>query len=212
MRKHDDRSEGLEVVSLRKKSLVHWGGARREGFSLVLVLLIAIIGSAILGSVVYMIGGFAGGSRATMRGEDIYVQMQDEIERAKAALKLEMNKVTAPSDVLKMSGGTIDSLDDLIIHDGSGIFAPGNVNKNVAYGGKSAELKVRIFDMLYPAGGVDDTDSDLVASLPPCMESMKSDFLTQGIGVYLIRATLTLDGDTLDTIETSVIQSIGGSP
>jgi hypothetical protein len=221
MRKHDGRSAGPEVMSmsLRGKNLfnlmnlfkmpglpVYCGRAKRAGFSLVLVLLVAIIGSAIMGSVIYMLGGFAGGSRATMRSEEIYIQMQDEIERAKAELKLRMNSA---SDPMKMShSGTITSMDNLIIHDGSVIFAPANVNKNVTYGGQNYVLEVRIFDMQYPAANVNDTDPDLVAALPPCMESVASD-LGDNIGVYLIRATLRLNGAAIDTIETSVIQSIG---
>jgi hypothetical protein len=86
--------------------------------------------------------------------------------------------------------------------------------------------------MQYSTTGI--TDANLIASLPPCMAGVT---LTGGgggggmdggvsgpggggpatlssggsgsAGVYLIRATLELSDGTRETIETSVIQSIG---
>jgi hypothetical protein len=204
---------------------------KRAGFSLILVLLISLCGAALLGGVMYMIEGFAGATRTTIRKEEIYIRMQDEVEKAKATLKLAMDTATTPLQMTPIPIGTkINSLDDLIVQSGGSPF--GIVNDNITVGGLSGTLSVRIYDMQYPASQVNDSDEDLVASLPPCMESLvltgsgvvsgPLDGGTSEIGgalpelsgggsagAYLIRATVELSNGSRDTIETAIIQSIG---
>ncbi|MDR1471165.1 MAG: hypothetical protein LBS75_01455 [Synergistaceae bacterium] len=206
---------------------------RRGGFSLVLVLLIALCGSALMGAIIYMIGGFSGASRATIRDEEIYILLQGEVERSKAALKLAMNDASEPFG-MSSSIDTINNLDDLVVCDSSGVFPPARVDRTIDVGGTSAALSVRIFDMQYPPEKVND-DDDLITSLPPSMAELqmtsssniedetpkelsygkskadgsKGTAGSGSAGVYLIRATVVFSDGTRSAIETSLIQSTG---
>jgi hypothetical protein len=213
--------------------------SRHGGFSLILVLLIAVCGTIMVGTVVYMTSGSSGAARVTVSKEDLYIRMQGEVESAKAALISEM---TSADQRLKMRDiGLIISSEDLIVHENGGsggVFPPANVDKPITAWGKTGNLSVRILDMRYPANKVNSGDAALIASLPPCMDDLRlngsgggggdgddSPLLPGGgsgggsgtagpadpesIGVYLIRVTATVGGRS-SAIETSVMQRTGG--
>lgn len=221
---------------MREKILTALGLCpKREGISLVLVLLIAFCGMAILGAVVYSTSSVSGSYRVAINIEDIYVRMQSEIESAKAALILEMSGAAKPLRMRSVS--PIGSPDDLVVRVDGGageLFPPANVDRAITVGGVNGSLSVRILDMRYDADEADD--EALVALLPPCMEDLRlrgsgegssgmasgesSDSESGGggtgggapsldsVGVYLIRSTVTV-GEKTNTIETSVIQRAG---
>jgi hypothetical protein len=189
-------------------------GKRRGGFSLVLVLLIAVCGMVMVGAVLYTIGGFSGASRTTVSGEDIYVRMQSEIESAKASL---LHAMSASSAKLAMrSTSNINSLDDIVIYLPSGApFPPAIVDKAIKVGGVNGLLSVRILDMRYEADKVNVGNGELIKRMPPSMKDAKLIVEDDNVGFYLIRAEVTLDGDVGGVggrnvaLETSVIQNTG---
>jgi hypothetical protein len=197
---------------------------------MLLVLLLALCGSAIVGAIVYTTWGAAGSSRVAVDSEDIYVMTQNEIERAKAALILAMDSTDTPLRMRNVS--PIDSPDDLVVYENGGaggLFPPASVDKTITVGGVSGPLSVRILDMRYKAGDVVNDDR-LIALLPPCMEDLRltssggmesggpgdpggggggaADSGSVSAGVYLIRATAKV-GNMTAAIETSVIQNTG---
>ena len=71
-----------EVFTLRLK--------RRKGSSLIVVLLVSLCGMFITGGVLSMFGIFSGAARRSVSSDMVYNFLEEEVEKAKGALKMEM--------------------------------------------------------------------------------------------------------------------------
>ncbi|MDR1965244.1 MAG: hypothetical protein LBQ36_00920 [Synergistaceae bacterium] len=202
---------------------------RRRGFSLILTLLVAICGAAMLGGMMVIAGSFATQSAVSMRSEEAYNILQEEIERGKAILKRAMSGASMP---LKKKSGAINTLDALLVYDGANPLC--DVSRNIRLFGSDAELKVAIYDMEYEISDIPPNPTDeFLASLPQSFvltaqtgisdgSAMGVDQIDAGaaiasgntdVGAYAIRATITYADGTERTIETAVLQSVGlGNP
>jgi hypothetical protein len=199
---------------------------RRRGFSLILVLLITILGTAMLGGLLAMSEKFAALSGASMRSEETYNILQEEVEKGKAVLKQAMSGAAVP--LRKRGGIVINTLDALLVYDGASPLC--DISRNVLVAGRNAELKVGIYDMGYEASELPaQPGAEFLASLPQSFtltaQTELSDGSVLGIdskddmaaslagsanaGAYVIRATITYADGTSRTIETAVLQAVG---
>lgn len=165
------------------------GQSSHAGFSLIVVLIIAVIGMALIGVTFYIYDSSVGHATVAIQRSLEYNAMQAGLERAKSALVLMCdNENTVPRwyDVAGRSS-TISGPADLVIEGGT-------FTENVRVGGKDARLVVEIFDAGY-------AESSLAASvdnemqMPPAQQITGDINDSQAIGSYLIRATLTIDGE-----------------
>ncbi|MDR3354323.1 MAG: hypothetical protein LBO21_04745 [Synergistaceae bacterium] len=205
----------------------HGRARRKRGFSLVIVLGIAIAGMSLLGGMMYTIQSFSGAARVAVSDGVIYNILQDGVERGKARLKELMHNTNPPPLWTDKPGvnhdDPISSVEDLLLVSGN-VPSP-NLNPN-EFGGKTGSVKVEIFDMQYDTTKVTISNPEELAKLPPSyILSAGGPLVTSGssldpgkskgsgggpppqCGVYLIRATLEIDGREEKVLETSVIQS-----
>jgi hypothetical protein len=214
-------------VSLTKKGFT---ARRRPAFSLIAVLIIAMIAMGILGGVMFSLDS----SYFTLRSEDEsmneYLVLQNEVEEARAFLKKAMME---RSEVLRWrgadgSGVSISSLDDLLLYDP----APGAVvgrlknGGEIAIGGLRGKVYVDIYDMQYEPKDLDAGISEAErAQLPPSLIITVEEKIESGeeedkddepedpstpsdkTGSYLIKATFVNDSDGgQKTVEVALMQ------
>jgi hypothetical protein len=199
---------------------------KHEGFSLIIVLIIAMVGMAFVGVVLSTLETFSSASRSESRSTDTYNVLSAEIEKAKAVLKEGMITSTAPL-TRENPGAKITSLDQLVVYKGN---APlWDIEETRKIGAHEADLFVKIYTMNYDVSDIDPSklnDYAFTKRLPPIFELKTQGSLTSdedmdtdstgattgksaSAGVYLIRATLDFGDDQVFTIETSVTQNIG---
>jgi hypothetical protein len=188
---------------------------RREGFSLIAVLIVSFCSMLMLGAVMGFNETFSGASRATRASDEAYNTLEREVERAKGALKMEM---TSRPDRLRRANptGGINSLSDLRVKLGGADFW--KIEKNVKIGSRSGQLNVEIYDMLYDPALISSAVTDEErAEFPPAVQELNTSTPASGIpgapgnpvpggvtpgsppgppgassaGVYLIRASIT---------------------
>jgi type II secretory pathway pseudopilin PulG len=198
--------------------------ARRRGFSLLAVLIIAIIGMAIVGGVIQVTVASSSGSRTSAASSVKYNFLQHAVEEGKAAVKAAMDDdVTLLKYNSSMS--TITSADELLVDWDFGAGTNGIVKSKtlskqelgrLGITGNSGELVVRIYDMQYDPGKIPEVGAEpgmispeQFSLLPPSTPlpsnddpygtawapDRKANHLTSdSTGVYLVRASLEVGG------------------
>jgi hypothetical protein len=194
---------------------------------LIVVLLISLAGMSILGGTMYMFNAFASSARVSVDEGDIYNVLQTEVEFAKAALRQNMRNTAEPPHWTPP--GPINSVEDLSI----GVGAKSGVQKS--FGTRGGTLSVRIYDMQYAQSDLNPALTDeQIAQLPPPLFFVGGSggsldgadptdpdgaegstgpggpAASDNGGVYLIRATIRFDDGEEKTIETAIVQAIGG--
>jgi hypothetical protein len=195
---------------------------RRPAFSLVAVLIIAMIAMGILGGVMFSLDS----TYFTLRGEkeslDERVLLENAVEKARAFLKKTMME---RAEVIRWKDSgreTITSLNDLSLYASS---------EDVSAGSLKGSLYVNIYDMQYKVEDLDsglrederlllppasiltggdgeetDTDVDPSESLEGGVSEPIADANTK-TGSYLIRATFVNGGDGgQKTVEVALLQ------
>ena len=221
---------------------------RRNGFSLIIVLIIALIGFAFVGATLQITALSAGGGRVSSAGNTRYNILQNAVEEGKAALKRAMDNDLPPLTYagshpshLSTPAATpppiFSSFDELLVDYsfnsslGRGVVLTSNLGRRELgrYGirGSSGVLDVRIFDMQYNPISVGGLNANQQRWLPPSLilsqisasagtnpsainpeEAPSGLFASSNAGVYLIRATLTVEGrQEPSVLDTAVIQS-----
>ncbi|MDR3322255.1 MAG: hypothetical protein LBS93_07375 [Synergistaceae bacterium] len=208
------------------------GGRRRPAFSLLAVLVLAVIGMAFVSGVMYTFNTFSSASRAAVSRKMEYNVLQEGVERGKAFLRSEM---VARDDAFRYKGGKVESLDDLLIRDESNnvMNVPLPNGGQISENGVKGNLSVLIYDMQYEPSDVKGT----IEGIPPSTrlrtspgvasgtpgepdEAVGSSAATTGsasktAGVYLVRAIFERDDGggqkSQKTIETAVLQRTGAA-
>jgi|GEM_PF-5128811 len=177
-----------------------------EGFSLIAVLVVAVIGMALIGITFYIYESSTGIASLSMQRSQEYNVLQDAIERGKSQLiQLCNNLDPVPRWYhLHTGGAKITAPDMLVIEDGE-------LTDSVRMGGVTGEIKVEIFDAGYSIADVDTATLTDVELMPPSLNITGA--ANDAIGAYLVRATLTL-GNEVKRMESTVFQrnlSTGGA-
>jgi hypothetical protein len=203
----------------------------KSGFSLIAVLLIALVGMSLVGGMMYTLQSYAGKSSVVLSDTVLDNILEDGLERGRAALKARMMNEDPPPRWTDKPGlgvdSDIDSVETLLLEDGTVYTATQNLF------GKTANIKVEIFDMQYdpaPAkNAVKITDPEELKLIPhslmlkgvvddwddenpelPGGGPLTSDPPVNG-GAYLIRATLeVLDSGNnreVKILEAAVVQT-----
>jgi hypothetical protein len=138
---------------------------RREGFSLIAVLIIGLVGLAMIAAAIQMTTADAGVGRSSSNANARYNLLSSEIEKERAKLKEifeNPHTVSAPPRRASLSShSTIANSADLLI-DGYPISADLSQSDLARYGisGKNGELTVCIYDILYEASEVDPSSTE----------------------------------------------------
>lgn len=181
------------------------------GFSLIIVLVVALVGMALIGVAFYIYESSAGQTDTTLQRSLEYNALQEALEKGKNHLLTLVNRVdTVPRW----------STADVPIKNPQALRIPGGYGGALSYskkvGGENADIKIEIFDMLYDASKVSLTDPATSVDLPASMRlvwlvggaepsAAGAPSPTDYAGAYLIRATLTIGGQT-KRMEVSVVQ------
>ncbi|MDR3279207.1 MAG: hypothetical protein LBT23_01735, partial [Synergistaceae bacterium] len=186
-----------------------------RGFSLIVVLIIAMVGLAVVGAVVQLVGQSSGAGRTASASAEKYNFLQDAVENGKAKLK-SMTDNTDPVPRYTIPGsGKIGLVEDLLITSGDIVsrrLLSGSERGRLGIEpGKNAYLTVRIYDLEYDHTildstlGSDPTKAKVLSMIPPSLlESATPD---PNIGKYLIRATLDVDDADPSILESAILQS-----
>lgn len=168
------------------------------GFSLIAVLVVAVIGMALIGITFYIHESSAGASSLTMQRSLEYNVLQDALERGKSNLvQLCNNLDPVPRWPGRAAGTTkITSPASLVIDNGT-------FTENVRINNVSGTVRVEILDAGYSMSEVDTAALTNVELMPPSMNITGS--ANDSIGAYLVRATLTLGGES-KRLESTVFQ------
>lgn len=124
-------------------------------------------GTALLGAIVYTLSSFASTSAAVVYKDKEYNTLQNEVEKAKAALadkmksvdsmECDLDKVKEALDGLVNSEGNVISADALVVYAHDDLNdKPFGMLPDVpwSHGDKAGVLRVRIYDMLYDVGAI----------------------------------------------------------
>ena len=198
----------------------------RKGFSLILVLLVSLCGMFIIGGVLSMFGIFAGAARRSVSSDMVYSFLEEEVEKAKGALKMEMGgrKLALRR---QLNGSRPASLQDLEVlrDDGSPFWRVDDNSVRVA--GKNGTLTVRVYDMQYDPADITSIRAEDRPLLPPAITGMnasagggdpdaewepgKTSSALPGdplnTGVYLIRASIQMSHEAARSVEAAVTQN-----
>jgi hypothetical protein len=163
-----------------KKTNNSWLNSGNRGFSLIVVLVIAIFGLTMAGFLFQLSANAAGAGRSASAKELKYNILQDGIEIGKAELrKLVENAPEIPKYTDKFGGVEPDEIlnvDTLLIEDGEVVRETWDKRRlgRLGIAGDRALFKVRIYDMQYKAelvpglasGRIKKSDIEL---LPPSL-------------------------------------------
>lgn len=176
----------------RKASLAH------AGFSLIAVLIVAVIGMALIGITFYISESSSGTASLSMQRSLEYNVLQDGLERGKSHLvQLCNNTDPVPLWTHVHTGGV------KITNPGMLVIADGTITDNVKINDVDGQLLIEIFDASYSESAVDTAVLTDVELMPPALSITGTD--SDAIGAYLVRATLTLGGET-KRLESAVFQ------
>lgn len=205
---------------------------RRKGFSLIGVLIVSLCGVLIMGGVMGMHETFSGASRRSIRSDDVYNVLEREVERAKGSLKMAM--ILRKKAFRCADPETVTGLESLLAlrptDEGGGAFY--DSVSSVKVGGKTGTLRVAIYDMLYEPDALDAIPDAERYEMPLAVTAINStggpgdDAPTdpdssmnggggpggdpsslESVGVYLIRASLTLPSESDRRIDVAVTQN-----
>jgi type II secretory pathway pseudopilin PulG len=166
-------------------------GNGRRGFSLITVLIIAIIGVAIVGVTMQLMTSSSGAGRVASAAVTKYNILQAAVEEAKAVLKENMDNTNPPPRYFKTSPTPITASTDItssdmllietdLIAQGPGIAVKRTLTRTdlgqLGIAGNNGDLSVAIYDMQYEPARVrvDLMSSADVARLPPSI-NLKGD-------------------------------------
>jgi hypothetical protein len=194
---------------------------KRSAFSLLAVLVIAMVGMAIVGAIMHTFQSSVGATHVVISKKLEYNLLQDGVEKGKSILKSRMNNTDPPPRGVNMDN--IDSLDDLLLEDG--VVYTRNLGGSDLAGG-TGRIVVQIFDMEYNPANVHITEPGEMEKLPPSilLGSVGGRYGDEEVdirnpsgggssnsGAYLIRATLEINdahGDKrIKVLDTSILQS-----
>jgi hypothetical protein len=190
------------------------------------VLLVSLCGMFITGGVLSMFGIFSGSARRSVSSDMVYNFLEEEVEKAKGALKMEMGgrKLALRRN---LNGGHPASLKDLEVlrDDGSPFWSVDDSHILVA--GKNGTLTVRVYDMQYDPADITSIRAEDRHLLPPAIMGMNASagemdpdgYSEPGkaastlpgdplnTGVYLIRASIQMPGEAARSVEVAVTQN-----
>lgn len=172
--------------------------AAHSGFSLIAVLVVAVIGMALIGITFYIYESSIGTASLSMQRSQEYNVLQDALERGKSRLvELCNNMDPVPRWNKGLAAGTkITNPGSLIINDGV-------LTDSVKINGVTGQIQVEIFDAGYSEADVDTAALTGLDLMPPSLSITGSE--NDSIGAYLVRATLTLGKET-KRLESTVFQ------
>ena len=200
---------------------------KRPGLSLVLVVVVAIAGMALLGVSFLLFENFTHRSFRTMGGIEEINAMDEGIERGRLALQeLIDDSTNMPQAVFKNSAsGQITSSDDLKVAESDGSTDPWETDAiqiNTA-AGETVTLTIELFDVMYEEGDLDATVTAntadaraLRATLPPAMDLAAAtlgdiDTAASGVGEAGISTSNTIEEqDNSGGFNRTVISSEAG--
>ncbi len=173
--------------------------ASHAGFSLIAVLIIAVIGMALIGVTFYIYESSVGQGAITMQRSQEYNAMQAGMEEAKSVLVARCDNLDPVPKWYdgKAAGSKIGSPGDLVIKNGT-------LFKDVKIKGENVQVKIEILDAAYSESDLNGTVTQ-EELMPPGLRITEGTQDHLAIGAYLIRATLTIDGET-KRLETLVYQ------
>jgi type II secretory pathway pseudopilin PulG len=212
-----------------KKTARNGNLGRRRGFSLLIVLVIAIIGLAVVGVTVQMTTTSSGAGRMASATNVKYNFLQHAVEEGKAALKEKMdNEDDPPRFVGYDTTPTITAADELLIDEDFGIGEDPGIVKNttltkaqlgrLGIAGDSGTLVVKIYDMGYDPKKVSPGSDDELKKIPPSIIIAKDQWNNRGeegeilsesslnVGAYLVRASLRV-GDSETVLDSAIMQA-----
>jgi hypothetical protein len=209
---------------------------KREGFSLIAVLIIGLVGLAMIAAAIQMTTADARIGRSSSNANARYNLLSSETEKARVKLKEAFENphtVSPPPRRASLSyHSTIANSADLLI-DGYPISADLSQSDLASYGisGKNGELTVCIYDILYEVSELDplSTEEDrnaLPQSLPLSAPSVPDDAgpggpggggggggggsvtgVPDNAGSYLIRTSLKVDGANAGSLSLALVLS-----
>lgn len=203
---------------MSKRNETYTGPALRAGFSLVVVLIVSLVGMAIIGVAFYIYESSVSQTGTALMRVQEYNALQSALEQGKNLL-LEMvdNSDPMPRWYDNLPGtSSITDPDQLIIENGE-------LDISDRVYGENVTIHVAIYDSFYDSSIVDSgMNARRLAEMPPAhrfegggmMQEMKPDEPGEdssssahmaNIGVYLIRAQMTVRGE-VKKLETSVVQ------
>ena len=207
---------------------------KRAGFSLIIVLIISLVGFAIVGVTLQLTVLSSGSGRVVSAAHTKYNILQDAVEEGKAALKKAMVGVEFPLTFDDDTFKEITSADMLLVDydfdedEPKGVVYDKGLNRSdlgrLGIAGNGGSLKVAIYDMQYDPRNVGSMTPDDLHMLPPSISPHGNSAWIGGIvgqtppdpskstlhtGVYLIRATLEVEGAEKRTwiLDSAMIQS-----
>jgi len=203
--------------------------SKRGGFSLIVVLIVAMVGLAVMGATMQLLGYSSGSGRVTTSGNDKYNILQSGVEEAKAEIKRRMDNHNPPpkyTDKPGISDATeIDDIGVLLIQNGNVVAGRAYEKRELSGGGL---LDVSIYDMQYDPElvPVDAMTKEALMRIPPSIALSGEDpwrkrgstlapeeenYTAYGsgstnTGVYLIRSTLR-EGNEETVLDATLLQS-----
>jgi hypothetical protein len=155
----------------------------RKGFSLLIVLIIAMVGLAIAGATLQITVGGSGNSRVSSAKDAKYNLLQDGIERGKAAINKIMDNdddppryftgESEPNVAITRVDQLLIKVDNPSIPIKGGVVVDETLNRQrlgrLGIMGDSARLKVKIYDMQYSAKNVAGMSKEELKLIPPSM-------------------------------------------
>lgn len=193
---------------------------RREGFSLLLVLMVAVVGMAILGVAFHIYESARGQAESVLTHIQEYNALQSALERGKNhLLELVNNAEPVPRWFSNPSASSVSSINgpDMLIIE------RGKFSYTEIVHGESAKIEITIYDANYDISIVDNAMSVAKVREMPSAQRFEGGGMMQELapdepgedsgaavenvnaGVYLIRAKMTIRGAS-KTMEASVVQ------
>jgi hypothetical protein len=199
----------------------------RRGFSLIVVLLLSLIGLAVIGVAMNIVAVNTGAGITASTINRNYNLLVNEVEIARAWIIASLDNGEIPErEGGVLSAKTITSADQLLVVGGElhRTLTPQEMGL-YGVGGGSGAVTVKVYDMQYYPEALSNElkdDSAEINRLPPSLplfveQGPKDDqaqsapvvvgggSLWAGGGVYLIRASLEINGVTSSTVELALI-------
>jgi hypothetical protein len=160
---YDSKRNALRELIEGMKRSKNLKGRRRQAFSLIAVLIIAIAGLALVGGILYTFQAFSGASRQAMSASREYNLLQEAVEQGKALVRERMLARNPDEGPLmrKSHPAPITTLEDLLIQEPQEF----PIDKN----GLKGTLKLYIYAMDYTSDDVAGLSDSEKALLPPSL-------------------------------------------
>ena len=192
----------------------------RRGFSLIVVLLVSLIGLVAVGAMMQIMEVNAGAGRTASTVNSAYNFLASEVEETRAVIIASLDQKEVPR---RMGTESITAADDLLVWEDWRELEEEDMAL-YGLGGTSGAVTVKVYDMQY---NVDTVSSELdeaeINHMPPSLnwlagEAGPKDDMSQSepgeyggegspvdVGVYLIRASLEIDGVPSSTVDLAIV-------